>query len=123
MADLREYKAVVLDALNALRKKDADHCNDGKGWGWRLKSISKKKVTLRWGYIPDTDITIRAEDDDGELWLLGHMDDRYPTDYFDDDADDLFVSVGGHGWNNTSSIEKGLRIIIGNIGYITRTRY
>jgi len=128
MNDLRMYKSVVLDCLKDLRKKDADHCRDGKGCGWRLKSISKDKIVLRWGYIPDVDISIRLVvtefDGDVDVHLSGRMDDRYPTDYMNDcDGDDLFVWIGDRHWHDASSIDRGLKLIIGNIGYITRSRY
>lgn len=126
MNDLREHKSVVLDCLKDLRVKDAEHRSDGKSWGWRLKSIGKDKIVLRWGYIPDTDITIRLDVDkeDNEVMLKGRMDDRYPTDYLnDEDGDYLFVWIGDRHWHDASSIDRGLKMMIGNIGYITRTRY
>ena len=125
MTVLRDYKAVVLDALKDLRKKDAEHCSDGKSWGWSLKQIGKKKLILRWGYVPDDKISIRvADEDDDEVMLAARMDDRYPVDiYNDDDADLLFAVIGNHHWNDASSIDRGLKLLISNIGYITRTRY
>lgn len=124
MNDLREYKAVVLDALKTLRAKDADRMPDGKGWGWSLKRISKNKIVLRWGYIPDVDISIRLDVDkeDGEIHLLGRMDDRYEEDYLNDD-DSLFIWIGDKHWHDASSIDGGLKLMMSNIGYITRTRY
>ena len=124
MNDLRSYKSVVLDALKDLRAKDAARMPDGKGWGWRLKSISKKKIVLRWGYIPDTDISIRLDVDDDEITLLGRMDDRHATDYINDaNGDDLFVWVGDKHWHDATTIDGGLKKIISNIGYITRNCY
>lgn len=124
MNDLREYKSVVLDCLKDLRAKDAARCSDGKGWGWRLKSISKNKIILRWGYIPNTDISIRLDVEDDDVNLIGRMDDRYATDIYNDDyADDLFVWIGDRHWHDASSIDRGLKLLIGNIGYITRTCY
>ena len=123
MNDLREYKAVVLDALKTLRAKDADRMPDGKGWGWSLKWISKNKIVLRWGYIPDVDISIRLDvDEDGEIHLLGRMDDRYAEDYLNDD-DSLFIWIGDRHWHDASSIDRGLKLMMSNIGHITRTRY
>lgn len=124
MNDLREYKGVVADALKDLRAKDSARMPDGKGWGWRVKSVAKNKIILRWGYIPDTDISIRisVDKDDGDVMLIARMDDRYPTSIYDD-GDDLFVWVGDRHWHDASSIGSGLRKLIGNIGYITRTRY
>jgi len=126
MADLRSYKSVVLDALKVLREKDAERMPDGKGWGWSLRSISKNKILLKWGYIPDIRISIRlyVDPEDGDTHLGGRMDDRYPTDYMNDmDGDDLFIWIGDMHWHDASTIEEGLKMIISNIGYITRTRY
>lgn len=127
MNDLRECKAVVLEALKDLRKKDAENRCDGKSWGWSLKSIGKSKLVLKWGYIPNIDISIRLEvdeEDENDVTLIGRMDDRYATDYINDDEGDyLFVWIGNKHWHDASSIGDGLKKIIANIGYITRTRY
>ena len=127
MTDLRDYKAVVLDALKDLRKKDAERMPDGKGWGWSLKRIGKKKLILKWGYIPDVDISIcvrEDHEDPDDVMLVGRMDDRYPNDLYNDpDAEYMYVWIGNHHWNDASSIDRGLKLLMSNIGYITRTRY
>ena len=52
------------------------------------------------------------------------MDDRYATDFINDDEGDLlFAWIGDKHWHDASSIDRGLKLMIGNIGYITRTRY
>ena len=124
MNDLREHKEVVLEALKDLRARDAEHRCDGKSWGWSLKSLGKSKLVLKWGYIPNVNISIRLDIDKeyGEIHLLGRMDDRYEEDYLNDD-DSLFVWIGDKHWHDASSIGDGLKKIIANIGYITRTRY
>jgi hypothetical protein len=41
----------------------------------------------------------------------------------DDDGDLLYVWIGDCHWHDAPSIDKGLRMMLSNIGYITRTRY
>jgi len=116
MTDLREYKTVVNEALKDLRENDDN-------WGWSLKRIGKKKIVIRWGYIPDVNISVRVEEEDGDIMLCGRMDDRYPVSIHDEEADDLFILIGDKHWHDASSVDRGLRLLINNIGYIARTRY
>jgi len=122
MIDLREHKAAILEGLKEVRAQDDN-------WGWSIKSLSKKKVLIRWGYLDYCDggsrISVRVVDDgDGAGGLAARMDDRYEVDYLlDDGADDLIVLIGKKIWCDTNDWDEGIRKIIRNIGYIARTRY
>jgi len=118
--DLREHKAAILEGLRAVREKD-------ENWGWSLRSLSKNKAIIRWGYLEylgeKAGISIRVETDDGDVWLCARMDDRYPLDYMDDEYDDLVVIIGTRIWCDTDDINEGLVKLVRNIGHYARTRY
>lgn len=121
MIDLREHKAAILDGLRDVREKD-------ENWGWSLRSVSKHKALIRWGYLDSIGwkgpISIRVEVDDDEPMICARMDDRYQMDYLlDDDADPLVVLIGKKMWHDADNVDDGLRILVRNIGYVARTRY
>lgn len=44
MFDLRDYKDLIRAEVKKLDEKDAN-------WKWSVKSIGKKQVKIRWGYL------------------------------------------------------------------------
>ena len=121
MIDLREHKAAILDGLSDVRARD-------DRWGWNLRSISRNKALIRWGYLEDigqkAGISIRVSEDDAEPVFMARMDDRYEPDYLlDDEAEPLIILIGKKIWCDTNDVDEGLRMLVRNIGHIARTRY
>lgn len=44
MVDFRNYKDLIRAEVAAMNDRD-------KNWKWSVKSISQKKVSIRWGYL------------------------------------------------------------------------
>lgn len=44
MIDLREYEDLIREEVEKVNKRD-------KNWKWSVKSVCKKRVRIRWGYL------------------------------------------------------------------------
>lgn len=123
--DLREYRKVVLDAVAKEREADAN-------WGWRVKRVGKKKISIRWGYLDyigqkgDFSIRLSEDEEDGvvDVNLIGCLDDEYEDEWFRDcDADGLFIWIGDRHWHDAKTIEEGLAKMIDRIARLAHNRY
>ena len=117
--DLRKYRDIIKDAVAKLRAGD-------KNWGWRIKSLTKDKLLIRWGYLDyigqkgDFGVKLRVDDLDGDadVSLIGSMDTEY-----NDLCESLYCWVGDKHWHDARDIGEGLRMVISEIGYQAHSRY
>ena len=117
--DLRDYKAAIKESINYLKGED-------KNWDWKLKSVTKGKILIRWGYLDyigqKGDFEIRLMVDGPDVSLIGVLNNDYSWADNDDRAD-LFCWIGDKHWHDTPSLETGVRMMVCRIGHMAHARY
>lgn len=113
MIDLREYGDLIKKCVAAENAKDAN-------WKWLVKSIGKKVVRIRWGYLEylgekeTFSITTESFDDclgDTVTW-------RHPS------GDMIsFATIGNRPGDNAESFEKAIEMAMRGIAGYAHSRY
>lgn len=98
MADMREYKGTIRDAVRQERNAD-------KNWTWKVKAINKDHAHIGWGYLD----------------YLGEEDD-FLLEFYDEDQTAVvgtmpngnrkYALVGGSPWDDAKTIEGAISIVI-----------
>lgn len=103
MADMREYKRTILDAVKVEREADSL-------WSWRVVEVNKGKAKVRWSYFDyieqKENIIITAgsdpTDEEGEGFVKVCIPGFWGT----------YVFVSTHSWGDVDTFEKAIRVAI-----------
>ena len=115
--DLRNYAEIIRYTVKAANEKD-------KNWKWRVHSISKRKVMIRWGYLdyleekhPKNCFSVTIDHPmDEELWNA--ITYRLPGGEFLG-----FYDFGDKSWNTHSTVEQAIEGAIWHLVNYAHSRY
>ena len=116
MVDLREYSDLIRDLVAKENKKD-------RNWKWSVKSIGKKMVRIRWGYLDYLEeknncFFIGSEGDaDCGYWLWIKTPDGRPIDCY------MVAEKPNPRIGAEMKIESGIRSAVEDIAYYAHSRY
>ena len=120
MIDLREYEDLIREEVEKVNKRD-------KNWKWSVKSVGKKRVRIRWGYLVDM-----GEKEDA---FILEMQNEDPASGIGDwlwakqpDGDHIECYLVVEGTPNPRvgaecNIKNGIRWAIDEIEYFAHSRY
>lgn len=116
--DLRKFRNVIVGAVAEERVKDSY-------WGWHVRDIDKKRVTISWGYLDYIGqkepfcFEVFSEGDD--ITLIGGLHGK--VDMHDDAVDDVFVWVGDKHWHDAPTMEKGIQVMVKRMARVAHAVY
>lgn len=119
MIDLRNYNNLIRSCVTNEKEKDTI-------WKWAVKSISKNKIEIKWGYLEyleekNTCFRIKLDNDNGSgcgNWLFAY-------DHRGDLIEVYMVSEGKPDPNigAEQTIKSGIQSAIEDIAYFAHSRY
>lgn len=120
MLDLRNYKELIRELVAKENSKDPN-------WKWSVKSISKTKVLIRWGYLDYMEeknncFVLELENDVDGTGIGDWIHTRRP----DGEIIEAYLVVEGKPnpkLGAEQNIRSGLRDAIEEIAYIAHSRY
>lgn len=116
MLDLRNYSELIRSTVAEANERDAN-------WKWSVKSISKNKVRIRWGYLDYLEekqncfiITLDCDEEAGDwIWACLPDGDRIECYMV---AEEPNRNIGAE-----QTVEGGIKDAIREIEYYAHSRY
>ncbi len=109
-ADMREYKEVLKAAV--AKEREAD-----KNWSWRIKAVTKTAARIGWGYLDflneDESFVVEVNYLSGEPTVVGTMPNGCQK----------YAFIGTNHWNDASTIEGGIALVIHEMAYSAHRTY
>ena len=120
MIDLREYEDLIREEVEKVNKRD-------KNWKWSVKSVGKKRVRIRWGYL----VYMEEKDDAFILEIDCDLKNEGIGDWLwakQPDGDHIECYMVVEGTTNTRigaecNIKNGIRWAIEEIEHFAHSRY
>lgn len=99
MADMREYKEAVKEAVEKERRED-------KNWSWRIIAVNKSEAKIGWGYLDyiggKDPFTVQIDENDGTPAVVGTL----PT------GRRIYCFVGPERWDDCKTIDGAVKSVI-----------
>ena len=115
--DFRNYANLIRKAVKEANDRDPN-------WKWSVRSLSKRKVLIRWGYLdyleekhPKNCFSLTI-DQPGDEILWNAITYRHPSGEMLS-----FNDFGENSWNTHSTIEQAIEGAIKSIEYYAHSRY